>query len=60
LAGELVIKVVAKLKLSIANGFRKQEDMFDYNKDAGMFVCLGDSWLSENLVSERKASMRTK
>ena len=39
MAGELVIKVVAKLKLSIANGFRKQEDMFDYNKDAGMFVC---------------------
>lgn len=41
LAGEQKIKVVAKLNPSITQGFRKQEDMFDYNKDAGMFVCPG-------------------
>lgn len=41
LAGEQEIKVVAKLNPSITQGFRKQEDMFDYNKDAGMFVCPG-------------------
>lgn len=39
LAGEQEIKVVAKLNPSITQGFRKQEDIFDYNKDAGMFVC---------------------
>lgn len=33
------IKVVAKLNPSIAQGFRKNEDTFDYNKDANMFVC---------------------
>ena len=30
---------VAKLNPSITQGFRKNEDTFDYNKDAGMFVC---------------------
>ena len=33
------IKVVAKLNPIITQGFRKDEDKFDYNKDAGMFVC---------------------
>lgn len=33
------IKVVAKLNPSITQGFRKQEDKFDYNKDANRFVC---------------------
>jgi len=30
---------VAKLNPSITQGFRKDEDKFDYNKDADMFVC---------------------
>jgi transposase len=33
------IKIVAKLNPSITQGFRKDQDRFDYNKDAGMFVC---------------------
>lgn len=33
------IKVVAKLNPSITQGFRRDEDRFDYNKDADMFVC---------------------
>lgn len=33
------IKVVAKLNPSITQGYRKNEDTFDYNKDANMFVC---------------------
>lgn len=33
------IKIVAKLNPSIAQGFRKDEDKFDYNKDADMFIC---------------------
>lgn len=39
LANEQEIKVVAKLNPSITQGFRKQDDAFDYNKDAGMFIC---------------------
>ena len=33
------IKIVAKMNPSITQGFRKDEDKFDYNKDADMFVC---------------------
>lgn len=39
LAGQQNIKVVARLNPSITQGFRKDEDKFDYNKDADMFVC---------------------
>ncbi|MFP5080326.1 IS1182 family transposase [Pedobacter sp. JCM 36344] len=33
------INIVAKLNPSITQGFRKDEDRFDYNKAADMFVC---------------------
>lgn len=33
------IKIVAKLNYTIAQGKRKDEDKFDYNKDADRFVC---------------------
>ena len=39
MAAEENIELVAKLNPSISQGFRKEEDKFDYNKDAGMFVC---------------------
>lgn len=39
LSGEQNIKIVAKLNPAITQGFRKDEDKFDYNKDADMFVC---------------------
>lgn len=39
LAEDKNIKLVSKLNPSISQGFRKEEDRFDYNKDAGMFVC---------------------
>ena len=39
MAGRQEIKIVAKLNPSITQGFRNQENTFDYNKDAGMFVC---------------------
>ena len=39
LTSEQNIKIVAKLNPSITQGFRKNEDTFDYNKDADMFVC---------------------
>ena len=39
LMNEKDIKVVAKLNTAITQGFRKEEDRFDFNKDADMFVC---------------------
>jgi hypothetical protein len=39
LANTQNIKIVARLNPSITQGFRKKENEFDYNKDAGMFVC---------------------
>jgi transposase len=39
LTAEQGIKVVAKMNTSISQGFRKDQDRFDYNKDADMFVC---------------------
>ena len=33
------IKIVARLNPSITQGFRKDQDQFDFNKDADMFVC---------------------
>ena len=32
-------ELISKLQPVISNGFRKEEDKFDFNKDAGMFVC---------------------
>ncbi|SDA37278.1 Transposase DDE domain-containing protein [Algoriphagus alkaliphilus] len=39
LAKDQDLKIVAKLNPSITQGFRKDEDKFDFNKDADMFVC---------------------
>lgn len=36
---EKEIKLVAKLNPSVTQGFRSKEDEFDFNKDAGMYVC---------------------
>lgn len=33
------MKLVAKLNLSVTQGFRKKEDQFEFNKDASMYVC---------------------
>lgn len=33
------VKLVAKLNPSVTQGFRKKEDEFTFNKDAGMYVC---------------------
>ncbi|MDQ0879836.1 hypothetical protein QFZ73_000847 [Peribacillus sp. V2I11] len=33
------IKLVAKLNPSVTQGFRKKEEEFQFNKDAGMYVC---------------------
>lgn len=33
------MKLVAKLNPSVSQGYRKKEDEFEFNKDAGMYVC---------------------
>lgn len=33
------IKLIAKLNPSVTQGFRSKEDEFEFNKDAGMYVC---------------------
>lgn len=33
------IRIVAKLNPAVSKGARKEEDKFEFNKDAGMFVC---------------------
>lgn len=33
------IDLVAKLNPSVSHGYRKKEDEFEFNKDAGMYVC---------------------
>lgn len=49
LANENNIKLVAKLNPSVTQGFRKKEDEFQFNKDAGMYVC------KEGHIAIRKA-----
>lgn len=39
LAEKQHIRIVARLNPSITQGFRRDEDKFDYNKDADRFVC---------------------
>jgi transposase len=39
LTSEQNIKIVARLNSTITQGIRKDEDKFDYNKDADRFVC---------------------
>lgn len=34
------VELIAKLNLGISQDFKKEKDKFDYNKNAGMFVCL--------------------
>lgn len=36
---ENTIKLVSKLNPSVTQGFRRHEDEFQFNKDAGMYVC---------------------
>ena len=38
-ANENNINLVAKLNPSVTQGYRKKEDEFQFNKDAGMYVC---------------------
>lgn len=48
------LKLISKLSPTVTHGNRKNEDKFDYNKDAGMYVCPAGN------MSIKKASTRPK
>ena len=48
------IQLVAKLNPCITQGFRKREDEFDYNKDAGMYVCKAGQMAVRKAVQGKK------
>ena len=48
------IKLVAKLNPSVTQGYRKKEDEFEFNKDAGMYVCKAGHMAKKKLDKERK------
>ena len=49
---EQAVMIVAKLNPSIAQGF-SDEDKFDYNKDADMFVCPADTATEKHVRAKR-------
>jgi len=55
LVGGKEIKIVSKLNPSITQGFRQQENTFDYNKDAGMFVCPSGHMAIRKAIQVKKA-----
>ena len=53
------IKLVAKLNPSVTQGFRKKEDEFQFNKDAGMYV-KKDIWLFVKNDRAKRIYLKTK
>ena len=54
LVGGQEIKIVSKLNPSITQGFRQQENTFDYNKDAGMFLCPSGHMAIRKVIQVKK------
>jgi transposase len=50
------IKLVSKLHPVITQGTRKKEDEFDFNKDAGMYVCKAGHLATRKQIDTRKNS----
>ena len=53
------MKLVAKLNPSVTQGFRKKEDEFQFNKDAGMYV-KKDIWLFVKHDRAKRMYLQTK
>ena len=50
-------ELISKLSSTVANGLRKKEDEFEYNKDADMFVCrAGHMAISKRKTHKKKAN----
>jgi transposase len=55
---EKEIQLVAKLNPVITQGTRKKEDEFEFNKDAGMFVCKAGHMAIKKRVDKRNGSTK--
>ncbi|MGE6487005.1 IS1182 family transposase [Paenisporosarcina sp. NPDC076898] len=55
---EKEMKLVAKLNPSVTQGFRKKEDEFEFNKDAGMYVCPAGHMAIKKTHSKRKGETK--
>ncbi len=49
---------VARLNPTISNGARKEEDRFDYNKDAGMFACPAGHMATRKAIQGKKGQRK--
>jgi transposase len=59
LANEEEIKLISKLHPCISQGFRKDTDRFDYNKDAGMYVCPAGHMAIRKSIEARKQEKKS-
>jgi transposase len=59
LANEEEIKLISKLHPCISQGFRKDTDRFDYNKDAGMYVCPAGHMAIRKSIESRKKEKKS-
>ena len=59
LANEEEINLISKLHPCISQGFRKETDRFDYNKDAGMYVCPAGHMAVHKSKESRKKEKRS-
>ena len=54
------IALVAKLNPILTQGTRKEEDKFEFNKDAGMFVCKAGHLATRKARTGKKERVRVK
>ena len=54
------IALVAKLNPILTQGPRKEEDKFEFNKDAGMFVCKAGHLATRKARTGKKKQVRIK
>ena len=59
LANEEKMQLISKLHPCISQGFRKDTDLFDYNKDAGMYVCPAGHMAIRKSKESRKKEKRS-
>lgn len=60
LANKKEIELVAKLNPVISNGNRGENEKFDYNKDAGMFVCPAGHMAVTKRIQKRSGERKRK
>lgn len=59
-ANENKIKLVSKLNPSITQGYRTKEDEFEFNKDAGMYVCKAGHMAIKKTQNKKGKKIKTR